>query len=255
MLITKLNLIWTLFWHRFVPRNRSEGFKLVWVFVEPAAQLAIMLAIFTFIGRSGGYGISFALFLLTGIATLSIVTRGMLLVGGAVQGLRSPRRLPELGIFTDPIAALAFTLFTAVIYTSAIAWGIALWQHVEVMPVDLVRVLLAAFAAAMLAFGLGMVRGYSARFAPVVMRALSIFSRTLLFISGIFYMPSYMPPFIRDWLAWNPVLHAVELMRIGVYGQDYPSVVLDTTYLGATAIGAAAFGMVLLWARRRQVLE
>ncbi|MEO1316236.1 MAG: ABC transporter permease [Pseudomonadota bacterium] len=255
MLATRANLIWTLFWHRFVPRNRSEGFKLLWVFLEPAAQLALILGIFTFIGRNGGYGISLALFLLTGIAMLSIVTRGMMQVGGAVQALRSPRRLPEIGVFADPLAALLFTLFTAAIYTGAIAWGIGHWQHVDVIPVAPFRVLEALAAAGLLAFGLGMIRGYSARFAPVVMRALGILSRALLFISGVFYMPSYMPPFIRDWLYWNPVLHVVELMRRGVYGDDYPSLVLDELYLGACALGLASFGMVLLWADRRRLLE
>lgn len=255
MLITRANLIWTLFWHRFVPRNRSEGFKLLWVFLEPAAQLAIILALFTFIGRDGGYGVSFALFLLTGIAMLSIVTRGMLQVGSAVQALRSPRRLPEIGVFADPLAALLFTLFTAAIYTAVIAWCIGRWQYVQIIPVAPHLVLEALGFAALLAFGLGIVKGYSARFAPVVMRTLAIFSRTLLFISGIFYIPSYMPPFIRDWLYWNPVIHVVELMRRGVYGEDYPSLLLDKVYLGACALGLAAFGMVVLWADRRRVLE
>ena len=38
-------------------------------------------------------------------------------------------------------------------------------------------------------------------------------TRLLYFCSGIFYVPGMMPDWIRDILAWNPVLHAVDWFR------------------------------------------
>lgn len=250
----RLDVIWTLFWHRFVPRDRQENLKLVWVFLEPAAQLAVLLAIFTLIGRASGYGRSFAFFLLGGIVVLGIVTRGMALVGGAVERLRSPQRLAQAGVFADPLAACGFTFLTSVIAGLGIAVGIAAWQHVEVRPADPALVVLALGTAVMMGFGLGLVRGYSARFAPAVTRTLNIGSRALLFVSGVFYVPSFLPPMLREWLAWNPVLHAIELMRRGVYGPDYPSVILDLDYLLGVALAIAALGTVTVWANRGRLV-
>jgi ABC-type polysaccharide/polyol phosphate export permease len=38
-------------------------------------------------------------------------------------------------------------------------------------------------------------------------------TRLLYFCSGIFYVPGMMPDWIRDILAWNPVLHGVDWFR------------------------------------------
>ncbi|MEO0820980.1 MAG: ABC transporter permease [Pseudomonadota bacterium] len=251
----QLDLIWTLFWHKFVPRNRQETLKLIWVLVEPAGQIAVMLAIFSFIGRAGGYGRSFALFLLTGVVVLTIVTRGMALVSSAVQALRAPTRLAAIGVFLDPVATLGFKLFTALLYSAALAIGIALWQRVDIMPEAPGLVLAAMGLAGLMGFGLGLIRGHCARFAPAVTRVINIVTRMLLFVSGVFYMPGYLVPTLRDWLSWNPVLHAVELMRRGFYGADYPSPVLDVPYLVGFSLAIAAFGMLLVWANRQRLME
>lgn len=253
--LNRLNLVWTLFWHRFTPRSRQETMKLVWVFVEPAGQLAIMLAIFTFIGRTGGYGQSFALFLLSGIAILTVVTRSMTLVGTAVVALKSQRRLAAIGPFTDTLAAACFVGYTALLYTPALAWAIGWWQHLDTFPRAPDVAVAALAAATLLGGGLGLIKGYADRFSPLISRSFVLVQRTLIFISGIFYMPSFLPPLLREALAWNPVLQIVELMRRGFYGPDYPSLVLDLPYLMAVSAGTAATGVLLVWVNRRRLLE
>ena len=48
----------------------------------------------------------------------------------------------------------------------------------------------------------------------------------LFMLSGVFFVPDRMPPQIIAYLAWNPVLHGVELMRYGYY-PDYRSPTLE----------------------------
>lgn len=229
--------------------------KLVWVFLEPAGQLAIMLAIFSFIGRTGGYGPSFALFLLTGIAILALVTRAMTVVATAVTGLKSQRRLPAIGALIDPASAGLFTGYTAALYTPALAWAIGWWEHLETAPRAPGIASAALLLAAAFGFGLGLIKGYADRFSPLVSRSFVLVQRTLIFVSGIFYVPSFLPPFLRDWLSWNPVLQIVELMRRGFYGPDYPSLVLDLRYLGFVVGGTVALGIVLVWSNRARLYE
>ncbi len=56
-----------------------------------------------------------------------------------------------------------------------------------------------------------------------------ILTRPLIFISGVFYVPSRMPPTITDILWWNPVLHLVEWVREGFY-PNYDSAIFTPGY-------------------------
>jgi capsular polysaccharide transport system permease protein len=75
-------------------------------------------------------------------------------------------------------------------------------------------------------------------------------SRGLIIFSGVFYIPDFLPPGVRDWLVYNPMLHAINLFRHGFYHR-FPSLLLDTNYLIYSAIVAVAVGLVLERITRR----
>lgn len=252
-MIHRLSLIWVLFWHNFAPRNKSDRLQIVWVILEPIGQMAVLLMVFTLIGRTPAYGRSFALFLLTGVAMLTHFTRGSAMVMGAIKTVEKTSRPPGVGLFHEAIARILFKLTIGVIYTAALFWAVAEFAHVDTMPHHWVPVVEAFFWMTLLAFGVGLLRAHAQRFAPFAERAYTILSRVLLFVSGVFYVPSFMPPQIRDWLAWNPVLHGVELFRLGVYA-EYPTIVYDPLYFKGFALGTTALGMGLLWRRRAEVM-
>ena len=252
--IARLNLTWVLLWHSFMPRRSRDSMKLVWVFLEPIGQLAVLVILFSLIGRTGGYGRSFALFLLTGIVMLQIFVRGSAEVSRTIENANSSRRLPQIGLFQPALAAAAFQLITAAIYAPALAVVIWWWYRVDVVPHHPERVLLALGLCATLAFGVGLIRGYCLRFLPFVERIFKTLARGMLLISGIFFMPSWLPPSYREILIWNPLLHVIELNRLGVY-LDYPTIVFSEGYLAAWALGSVAFGMALVWSVRRQLRE
>lgn len=215
--------------------------------------MAILIAIFTLIGRDAAYGRSFALFLLIGIVMLNVVTRGSQMVMNAVVGLRKQNRLPAIGLFDEALSRVAFVVLVAMIYMPPVLLGIAVFSRVEVAPHHWDRVFEAAFLTAALAMGVGLLRGWSVIFFPLFERIYVIISRGLIFISGIFYMPSFLPPQLRDLLYFNPVVHAVEYMRWGFY-REYPTTILDPLFLMGTALGTLAVGMALLWRGRGTVM-
>lgn len=250
--LAALDLIWALFWRQFLPRNRRDGLRLMWIFLEPIGQTAVLMVVFTLIGRTPMVGDSFAMFLLSGIVVLTTFSSGCQAVMGAVAAAGAPSRLPALGLFHEAIARLLFEFFVVAIYFSVLLWGIGVIDRVPTAPAHPLR-MVAAFALLFcMSFGVGALRAYAARFAPGVERLYTILSRGLIFVSGIFYVPSFMAPQLRDFLAWNPILQAVELMRLGLY-PDYPTIVFSADYLIAFALGTAALGCGLLW-RQRAVL-
>ena len=70
------------------------------------------------------------------------------------------------------------------------------------------------------------------------------FNRALILFSGIFILAEFLPPYARWVMSYNPMLHAVALFRTGFY-PNYPTGVLDTTYLLYCAIFAVFTGIVL----------
>lgn len=248
-----LNLIWTLFQQSFTPRNRRESFKLLWTFAEPAGQLLVLIAVFTLIGRLARYGESFALFLMTGVIVLTTFTQTAVQVRSAVQSLASANRLAPIGPFHEALARLVFQMMVGVSTTVILAAAIAAVDHVETMPRHIPRVAAAFLAIGLLGFGVGLIRGWALTFMPVLDRVYTILSRVLLFVSGVFYVPSFMPPQIRDWLALNPVLHGVELMRLGFYDQ-YPTIVFSPAYLLGSGLATTALGMMLVWRNRARLM-
>lgn len=249
-----LNLVWVLMWHNFTPRNDRETMKLFWVVVEPAAALGTLILVFSLIGRTAAYGRSFPVFLLTGILVLSLFTQTVGMVSSAVGQLQSARRLPAVGPFHEALARVGFKLIAALLYTAILAIGIEIYTGYPVRP-DNIWPMVGAYGI-VIGFGMGwgLILGYCGRFLTLVDKIYRIVSRSLLFISGIFYVPSFMPPVLRDWLAWNPLLHAVELMRIGYYPR-YPETVFSLSYLLGVAGGCLLFGVALVWRKRARLYE
>jgi capsular polysaccharide transport system permease protein len=248
-----LDTIWVLTWQNFTPRNRRERSKLVWVFLEPLGQIVVLMMIFTLIGRTPGYGRSFALFLLTGVVMLTIMARVSGLVRGSIVGLSATSRPASEGMFHEAFARTLFYGLTAVIYTFVLVWGVGIIENVEVMPSDPFGVAAAFFWVLLLGFGLGLIRGWFALHIPPIDRLYGIMSRGLIFISGVFFVPSFMPPQIRDLMVWNPLMHVIESFRLSFY-HGYPSIVYDPEYLRGVTLAMVTCGMGLLWRARARVM-
>ena len=252
-LLGHINLIWVMTWMNFLPRSARDSLRLFWVIAEPAGQLAIMMVIFSMIGRVPGYGESFPFFLLTGIVMLTLYRQASTMVQGAVLGLSARTRLATIGLFHAAIARLLFNVVVAVVYTTLLAYGLGIIEGIDVAPAHPLIAAEAFVWAAILAFGVGLLRAAAAKFVPTVDRVYGVASRGLLFISGIFYVPSFMAPQIRDLLFYNPVMHLIELFRLGMYA-EYPTIIYSPWFLKGFALASVGFGMAILWARRRDFL-
>ena len=145
---------------------------------------------------------------------------------------------------------MIFQVIVAIGYTSVLTWAIGLYEGVDTRPYHIQMCALAFAVAGALAFGVGLLRVLMATFLPALHKVYSILTRAMIFISGIFFVPSFMPPHLREWLWLNPVLHNVELLRLGYYDQ-YPTTMMSPTYLAAWILIPTAFGMVGLWVNRR----
>lgn len=201
----------------------------LWAIITPVVSIAILASVFSLAGRHPPFGTSLALFFATGIIVLQLVVRlgsGLMTAIEANRALLSYPPIKRLDVLLARaiLIVLTFLVIGLIIHTALIAMGLA------DLPVHPERILGAYAAACLLGLGIGMINALLLTLWDSWRRIEPILAKPLFFVSGIFYVPDYLPPQVLTWLKWNPVLHAVEWMRNGYYA-DYDSMVLDKAYL------------------------
>lgn len=223
-----------------------------WALLEPIAHLLILLAIFGAAGRKILPNVDFTLFVLTGLQIFfyfnSICDRAADSIN-ANRALLAYRHVQPI----DDIWArvlLETVIFIAVFLTLL---GIFALLGKDVLPARPLEVCLAYFFLMIFAIGIGICFGVAYALFPDSKKILSMVHRPLYFISGIFFPVAAIPYPHREWLLWNPILHAIELGREG-YFPAYPHGGASWTFLIGSSTVSLLFALALYRVKRFQLL-
>jgi len=206
----------------------TSAFGYVWAIITPTAGVALLVFIFSMIDRQPPFGSSLALFFATGILALQFFNE---LSGKLMTVFDANRALLTYPIIKDIdtliarglLVAATYTLIMAIFYAALIALDLASF------PARPEEVILAFLATWLLGLGFGTLNAVIASLWDTWIQIEKVLTRPLFFVSGIFYVPSQLPPQAREVLQWNPVLHLVEWFRHGFY-PNYNSMLLDVWY-------------------------
>ncbi len=217
----------------------SSAFGYVWAIITPTASVGLLVFLFSLIGRQPPFGSSLALFFATGILTLQFFSE---LSNKLMTVFDANRALLTYPIIKDVDTLLARVLLITATYAMimVIFYGALLVLGLARLPAHPGHLILAFLATALLGFGFGALNAVILSLWETWAQIEKVLTRPLFFISGIFYVPSLMPPQAREFLQWNPVLHVVEWFRHGFY-PNYNSTLLNPWY----PVGLGA-GMLLL---------
>ena len=213
----------------------------LWEIITPAGGMVVLVIIFTALGRKPPFGESLALFFATGILTLYFfrkLSSNMMNAFTANKALLTYPPIKETDtLFARAIlVTLTYVLIMAVFYGGLIALGMAGPPHRPEVVAE------AFLATAAFGFGVGMFNAFVLTFWTSWSNVYGVLTRPLFFISGIFYVPSYMPPHLIAILEWNPVVHLVEWVRVGYY-PNYHSMIFAPHYPLAIAMVLTVVGL------------
>jgi capsular polysaccharide transport system permease protein len=187
----------------------------LWALLEPAAHMAILLLVLGFIMRRAMPGVSFPVFLISGIVPYMLFNNIALRSLNAIEanrGLFSYRPVRPLD------AVLARALLESLIYALVYAMlMVCLWFAGETLRLGNLPLFTTAWLLlSLLALAWGMVCMVLGHAFKTANKLLPILMKPLYFISGVMFPPSLIPAEYRWLVEWNPLLHAFELIRHAV---------------------------------------
>lgn len=213
----------------------------LWAIITPVASIVLLTVIFTYAARHPPFGTSLALFFATGIIVLQLVLRLAESLMTAIGANRALLAYPPIKR-TDVLFARAILIVLTYLVIAIIIYGGLIALDMATPPAHPEDVLFAFAVGSLLGTGLGLLNVMLLNCWDNWRRIVPILTKPLFFISGVFFVPDYLPPQIIEWLRWNPVLHAIEWTREGYY-PGYESQVLDKTFLLFTSLLLVFIGL------------
>jgi capsular polysaccharide transport system permease protein len=213
----------------FGEKYRGTRLETLVTFVEPFLLVLMLCAIKgVFRDQLPAFGTSIFVFYSSGIFPWYIFRR----VSGQARSIQydANRRFPRV-TSTDVLIASAIAEATTMTATMII-WFFVMWfvgwsEAAPASPLDCAAPLGLLIA---LAVGMGLLNSAMTRRFKLWHFVYGKLTYHLAFLSGVMTVVDILPLKFRDILVWNPLTHAIEWSRVGLYGH-YPHSSLDKDYL------------------------
>lgn len=226
----------------------------LWALFAPATQIAVLLFIFGYVfHRRAQLGTSITLFIATGVVPYFFYSKLVNYVSASIDSNRNLLSLPIVTpydvIWARLILESATYFFVGfVMFILLYVGGIS-----SAIPFDPLSVMVACVIAIFFGLGIGMVNIVIKSYFHNWMLFFHLLSFPMWLLSGIWYLPDQIPQPFRDYMLYNPVMHAVVMFRAGFY-RDYNPEYLDGRYAVGVSAGVVALGMALMRVTQRRVL-
>jgi capsular polysaccharide transport system permease protein len=217
----------------------------LWAIIQPLVSISFLVFVFYIIGQQSPYGTSLALFFATAILTLELYNKLSVSLMRAFTSNKSLLTYPMIKE-TDTLFARLLLIACTFFLINCLFYGVLIFLGLASLPAHPEKIVLAYLGTCALGFGIGTLNAILYQRSEAWQHVEKIFARPLFYMSGVFYIPSLLPPEAIAILRWNPILHLVEWTREGYY-MNYHSDVLNVGYPLAVATVLTLVG--LFWER------
>lgn len=254
-LTTQVRVIKALVLREMLTRFGDRKLGYVWVMVEPMIQVAIFVGIRYFLGLENVRDIHVVPFLISGIIPYiyfrNVVTKVM-------RAVHSNRGLLVFAQIRFP--DLFYARFILETGTYIIIFLIAMIaSNIYIVDTDIHNVsgsILSFLLIGYCGFGVGLV---SAAIIPVFasfQSYVTVALRILYFVSGILFAINSIPQEYHHIIAWNPVVHFIEIFRYNLLEGFHPiSYFMSTTYILTLSTMLTILGFILVKRMKKWVLR
>jgi capsular polysaccharide transport system permease protein len=215
-----------------------------WAIMEPITHLLTLGLVFYAINQAPPpVGDNLFLYYITGLVPFLMFSHVSHDVMNASQANNAMLQLPIVKR-TDIMIAHALRQLATELCVGVVIFSIAALLGQRGMPADPLTTVAAVSLLWLLAVGIGAFNLVVVELFPSYETLYASLIRMLYVTSGIYFSPIAMPDWVREGLAWNPILQGIELFRSGFFPQYEPHW-LDVNYLALWAVASVGIGFAL----------
>ena len=215
-----------------------------WAIMEPITHLMTLGTVFYAVNHAPPpVGENLFLFYITGLVPFLMFSHISHDVMSASEANNAMLQLPIVQR-TDIMVAHALRQFATELCVGIVIFSIAGLLGQRGVPADPLTALMAVTLLWLLAVGVGAFNLIIVEMFPSYETLYASLIRLMYLASGIYFSPIAMPDWVRDILAWNPILQGIELFRSGFFPQYEPHW-LDINYLLLWVVASIGIGFAL----------
>jgi len=226
----------------------------VWTLLEPLLHLVLMMLIYAYIRSKGLPGMELPVFLLLGVLPFLMFKNISLNMMEALEANRALFAYRQIQVMDAWVARFVVHFCISASVLLLVGFVMAFWGGYDLTIRAPLEWALAWLVGLTLAFGLGMIYCTLAEVMPESKSIIRLAYFPLYLLSGAIFPVWHLPSSVLDWMALNPWLHVIELLRVDA-SISYPRV--DQINLLYPAVWAAAtvfIGLGLYRARRLHMM-
>ena len=245
-------VLFALMLHDIKSRFFGNGLGYIATILWPASHMAVVILAFVFTGRKAVYGHSALLFAATGVTPYiawSYISRFMIL--SVVQN-KSFMSYPSIKPL-DIMFARAFLEVVSIYIITVLLVVVLVVFQAPYVPIDISTSMMGLLSAVLLGIGFGTLNSVISMMLPLWGIVYILILIVGWLTAGLAIDIEALPKQLGDLLAWNPLLHSVEWVRLGYY-PDFPAYHLSKSYVLFCGAGSFVLGLVAERALRRFLL-
>jgi len=214
----------------------------LWALIEPLILLGLFLLAFTYRDKGDHGGMNLVSFLATGIITFIALRSTAKDVSRAPEANKGLLLYPQVTPLDTMIARGILQSATHISVFAIII--LAAWSFNQAsLPHDMLGTLVALLALALLGFSIGMMQNALLNISSLFKHIMSPMWRFLFFTSCVFYSMKDLPEMLQNIMYYNPIAHAIELLRKAFF-IGFESPVHDYHYIMTWIIICLFFGLL-----------
>lgn len=223
--------------------GRSSG-GYIWALIEPISGIAFLTVVFSFALRSPSIGDSFALYYATGMLPLGLFRQISGKTAGAIRFSKPLLGYPRVTFVDTILARVILNSLTQILISAMLIGGMVTISPSFVF-LNIPEMVLSFLMAISLGIGIGTLNCFLFWRFDWWEQLWKVIMRPLFIISGVLYNFDDLPLFAQEILWWNPIVHVIGQMRMGVYA-TYEPTYISYIFVFAVALSTLCAGLSLL---------
>lgn len=235
-------------------RFGANRFGYIWVPLEPALHLMVLVVVFGFLRQRVQAGVDFSIFLVVGLIPYllfrNIAFRTMESMD-ANKALFAYRQIKPMDTYIA--RAVLDSAITLVVYVIMLFFmGSLGFAVVPAAPLELIVI---HGIVVIFGLGFGIILSILVDIVPDAKLIIRILFMPLYFISGVMWPLSMVPQELLPYLLWNPLLHIVELARSAFFYNYYLQPGVSIQFVLLTTFLSFFIGLRLYYFRRLKMVR